>query len=152
MNRNEVESLVLGRLRSFIGQPKAEISNHLKASGIPEAFICEGTWDDTKQDYIVVHSSIVGRLVFSAELKNDQCIAQTILIDSEDYRDCLSLLKGMGFTYNAKSKRWSKAGEPYIWRIEECATGYSLITRRLLKMTTCKTHTFAQFNLAARTN
>lgn len=104
----------------------------MKASGIPEAFIFEGTWDDTKENFIAVHSSNVGRPEFSAELENDACVSQSISVSVEDYKDCLSSFKGLGFSYNARLKRWSKPGEAYVWRIEEDnVNNYVLMARRL---------------------
>lgn len=131
---HELRSFVLGGLKSFLGQTSDEIKNYWKTLGIPEAFISEGIWDDTREPFLIVMASNVGRPDFEATFKNGLCVSQSVSVNSESVADCMDFLRRIGFSYSNRLKRWSKPGEDYVWRIQELyEVNYSLIARRLLK-------------------
>lgn len=117
--------------KSELGKTKKEIKNKM-ALDISYEQTCEGTFDDTHQDYIGICLSNVGAIDLCYMFSNGKCVSFSGQVPSKNVSILIANLNN-NKSLVLRNKIWYNDSEHYMWEIKNIAGQRVSVTCKKIK-------------------
>lgn len=128
----ELHTLVFANSsKSFLGKTKEQIETYWSDKVSDEYFKFLSSGPNDEKDFIIMEGN-VGQAEFSATIKDDKCISQTVKLLNKDISVFVARISKLGFTYKKSEDAYINSQLKLKWRIEHLGANSSNINEAYL--------------------